>query len=80
MFSVNVISIIDDPKLVESTSVEICIDNNLPKVLAICRIGCKDIILYSPLENYRAYILIVCLYGLLATIQSKFGSLSKIAI
>lgn len=32
MFSVNVVSIIDDPKLVENTSVEICIDNNLPKV------------------------------------------------
>lgn len=32
MFSISVISIIDDEASVDSTSVEICIDNHLPKV------------------------------------------------
>ena len=32
IFSVNVNCIIDDPNTVDTTSVEVCIDNHLPKV------------------------------------------------
>ncbi|KAF7731993.1 hypothetical protein EC973_007098 [Apophysomyces ossiformis] len=41
MFSIAVISIIDDPALVESTSVEICIENHLPKSLHYDRLSLR---------------------------------------
>ncbi|KAG0193308.1 hypothetical protein DFQ28_005751, partial [Apophysomyces sp. BC1034] len=41
MFSIAVISILDDPAAVESTSVEICIDNQLPKSLHYDRLALR---------------------------------------